>query len=205
MKEARKLKKKRQAKLKKGKTNGGDLGSSGDSSSSGGKKERRVKVRKVKKPSVRQKVKSKRVKDGDSESDDGNVRGKTGPRRKACAKEERVREAKQAEKRKENKKGTKAKFMSKLSTSIWRAKSTKAQRSGSQLLWSNFMSGAIATKGHTFHFDSSDMDNGSINADGLLKPQTLPPLNLMMMMMTRNRKEKSLALTPFACKQLTIS
>jgi len=111
MKEARKLKKKRQAKLKKGKTNGGDLGSSEDSSSSEGKKERRVKVRKVKKPSVRQKAKSKRVKDGDSEPDDGNVRGKTGPRRKARAKEERAKEAKQAEKKKENKKGTKAKFI----------------------------------------------------------------------------------------------
>lgn len=111
MKEARKLKKKRQAKLKKGKTNDDDLGFSGDSSSSEGKKERRVKVRKVKKSSVRQKVKFKRVKDGNSESDDDNVRGKTEPRRKARAKEERAKEAKQAEKKKENKKGIKAKFI----------------------------------------------------------------------------------------------
>lgn len=111
MKEARKLKKKRQAKLKKGKTNDDDLDFSEDSSSSEGKKERRVKVRKVKKSSVRQKVKFKRVKDEDFESDDGNVRGKTGLRRKARAKKKRAKEAKQTEKKKKNKKDIKAKFI----------------------------------------------------------------------------------------------
>lgn len=108
-KEVRKLRRKGQAKSKKGKTNCSDPGSSGDSSSSEGKKEGRVKVRKVKKPSMSHKIKSERAKDWDSDSDDGIVHGKTGPRRKARAKE-RTKEAKQAKKNKK-KKGTKAEFI----------------------------------------------------------------------------------------------
>ncbi len=111
MKKARKLKKKRQAKLKKSKTNDDDLDFSENSSSSEGKKKRRVKVRKVKKSSVRQKVKFKRVKDENFESDDDNVRDKTELRRKTCVKKKRVKEAKQTEKKKKNKKDIKAKFI----------------------------------------------------------------------------------------------
>lgn len=109
-KEARKLRKKRQAKSKKGKTNCSDPGSGGTSSSSEDKKEGRVKVRKVTKPSMSHKIKSERAKDWDSDSDDCIVHGKTGPRRKARAKE-RTKEAKQTEKKKKRKKGTKAEFI----------------------------------------------------------------------------------------------
>lgn len=111
MKKVRKLKKKRQAKLKKSKTNDDDLDFSENSSSSEGKKKRRVKIRKVKKLSVRQKVKFKRVKDENFEPDDDNVRDKTELRRKTYVKKKRVKEAKQTEKKKKNKKDIKAKFI----------------------------------------------------------------------------------------------
>lgn len=70
-----------------------------------------LKVRKVKKPSVGQKAKFKRVKDQDSDSNYGTIPGKTGLRRKARAKEERAKAAKQAKQKKKKKKGIKAEFI----------------------------------------------------------------------------------------------
>lgn len=110
MKEARELKKRR-ANLNKVKTDRGDLGSGGDSSSSEGRKERRVKVRKVKTSSVVRKAKSKRAKDGDSDSDVVSAYGKTGAGGKMRAKKEKAKDAKQADKKKKKKKGTKAEFI----------------------------------------------------------------------------------------------
>jgi len=110
MKEARELKK-RQAKLNKVKTDRGDLGSGGDSSFSKGRKERRVKVRKVKKSSVVRKANSKRVKDRDSDSNSVSVNGKTRAGRKIRAKNEKAKDIKQANKKKKKKKGTKAEFI----------------------------------------------------------------------------------------------
>ncbi len=72
MKKARELKK-RQAKLSQVKTDRGDPGFGGDSSSFDGRKERRVKVKKFKNPSVVRRAKFKRAKDGDSDSDGVSV------------------------------------------------------------------------------------------------------------------------------------
>ncbi len=66
------------------------------------KEARKLKKKRVKKPSVGQKAKFKRAKERDSDSDDGIVHGKTRPRRKARGKEERAQE---------KKRGTKAEFI----------------------------------------------------------------------------------------------